>query len=97
MLRLSAPVSLNQSHQDNNDGDDQQYVDETTHGVGGNQAEQPGNDQNQRNWVEHNMNSGGGLLFVNVRFHAPYPFAANACVVFILFICLASGLFLGSS
>lgn len=37
-------VALDQSHQNQDDGDDQQNVDETAHGVGRYQAKQPGDD-----------------------------------------------------
>jgi hypothetical protein len=43
------------SDQDNNDGDDQQYVDESTHGIGGYETEQPQDDHDDGNRIEHSF------------------------------------------
>jgi hypothetical protein len=45
--------SLNQSHENQNDGDNQKNVNEIAQRVAGNQSEQPGDDQNEGESVEH--------------------------------------------
>src|SRR4029077_6830817 len=47
------PPPADQSHQEQYDGDDQQYVDEVPHRVAADQAEQPQNDQNDSDRFQH--------------------------------------------
>jgi len=49
---LQAPA-LNDSYQYHHDRDDQENVNESAHGVRGNQAKQPEDDQDNRNSSEH--------------------------------------------
>lgn len=51
-IQLQASA-LNDTHQDHDDGDDQQSMQESTHGVGGNQADQPENNQDYCNGFEN--------------------------------------------
>jgi hypothetical protein len=53
---LSQPASsANHSQQDNHDGDHQQNVNETAHGVGSDQAKQPQDEHNDGNGIEHDI------------------------------------------
>jgi hypothetical protein len=69
-------VSLNQPHQNHDNGDDQKNVNEVAHRVAGNYPEQPQNDQNESKCVEH-KNSGRSSLQIVVRQQKPNDFSAT--------------------
>jgi hypothetical protein len=49
----SGPSSSNDVKQDDHDGDDQQNMDETAHGMGGDQTQDPKDDQNNGDGPQH--------------------------------------------
>jgi hypothetical protein len=52
-------LTLDYPHQDHDDGDDEQNMDETTHGIGRNPSQEPGNDQYQGQSIKHGLRRAG--------------------------------------
>jgi hypothetical protein len=53
LLSSSGPSSANDVEQDYHDGDDQQDMNETAHGMGGDQTQDPKDDQNNGDGPQH--------------------------------------------
>jgi hypothetical protein len=51
--QLHGPSSLDDSHQDNHNGDNKKEVDETAHGVGRDQPQHPQDDENDSDSIKH--------------------------------------------
>jgi hypothetical protein len=53
VVKRSNPPPLNDSDNEHDESKDQKYVDESTHGVGGNQAQEPKNDKDDGDCLKH--------------------------------------------